>query len=429
MTEHSIENLIDNIFNIKTKEYFREVTQTYYTSCFRSSVVMLYSIVICDLIFKLEELRDIYNDNIAKKILLEIESLQTKNPTSSTWEKKLVEMISERTTLLEISDIENINQLQKHRHLSAHPVLNQTSILFKPNKDTVKSHIRNMLEGVLTKPPILSARIFNELIDDLSNNKDRFSEDKELERFLFAKYFKNLRKETLNDIFKKLWKLIFKLENEECNNNRLINFKTLEIIYNINSGEILNLIKNEQLYFNGTLRGVCMNYLFKLLFKYPKIYNSLSDLLQADIEYEIKNNIKYLFLGWFKYTDFDSYHIKLYETLEKMKPFSISKKTYNDVKSLYTDYDSNSNFIDLNILIFSKSNLYDTADYNFFGRLEILLKHFTETQLIKLLDAVENNYQVAYRGMAKTHNKRMKVYFDEVLGEDFDYSKYRHFKL
>ena len=85
---------------------------------------MLYSVVICDLIYKLEELRDVYNDATSKKILLEIEGLQQANPKSPDWENKLVEMIADRTKLLEISDVENINQLQKHRHLSAQPVLN-----------------------------------------------------------------------------------------------------------------------------------------------------------------------------------------------------------------------------------------------------------------------------------------------------------------
>ena len=124
MSEHSIENLIDNIFSSKTRDYFQEVIQTYYTNCYRSSIVMLYSVVICDLIYKLEELRDVYNDATSKKILLEIEGLQQANPKSPDWENKLVEMIADRTKLLEISDVENINQLQKHRHLSAHPVLN-----------------------------------------------------------------------------------------------------------------------------------------------------------------------------------------------------------------------------------------------------------------------------------------------------------------
>jgi hypothetical protein len=429
MIDHSIENLVDNIFNSKTKEYFEEVFETYHINCYRSSVVMLYSVVISDLIFKLEELRDIYNDVTAKGILKDIETIQKGSPASSVWENKLIDDVFSKTSLLENSDFENIRQLQKHRHLSAHPVLNQTSILFKPSKENVKSHIRNMLEGVLTKPPILSIKIFKELVTDLSKNKDRFTEDKELERFLNAKYFKSLRKETLHDIFKKLWKLIFKLENEDCNNNREINFKALVIIFKIDTNETLKLIKSEKLYFNETLRGVCMSFLFKLLFDYPKIYNSLSDLTKADIEYEIKSSIKYQFLSWFKYESFSEYNAELYDTLNERGTFSIDKLTYENVKKLYKEFEFKKEFIDLTILIFAKSNVYDCADYNFFSRVEPLLDHFTGDQLIKLLEAINNNNQVAYRGKAKFHNNKIKVYCDSVLGADFDYSGYRHFKI
>jgi hypothetical protein len=66
------------------------------------------------------------------------------------------------------------------------------------------------LEGALIKPPILSKKIFSELIIEIAKNQDCFSDNKELKRFLKAKYFKNLRQESLNDIFKKLWKFVLK---------------------------------------------------------------------------------------------------------------------------------------------------------------------------------------------------------------------------
>jgi hypothetical protein len=323
MNEHSIDNLIEKIYNSKSKEYFQEVIQTYYTNCYRSSLVMLYTVVICDLIYKLEELRDVYNDSPAKKILSEIEDIQNANPKSPDWENKIVELISQRTKLLEISDVENINQVQKHRHLSAHPVLNQTSLLFKPNKETVKAHIRNMLEGVLTKPPILSTKIFNELINDLANNKDRFTNNEELKRFLNAKYFKNLRQETLNDIYKKLWKFVFKIDNTECNENRDINFKCLEVIFNQNQKEITQLLKNEETFFNGVLKGVCTEYLMKYCFKYPIIYKSLSEISRSEIEYEIKQSINFKFLSWFLFESISEFHSSFIEEIEKGSSFYV----------------------------------------------------------------------------------------------------------
>ena len=40
---------IDNIYSSKTREYFREVLSSYSNGNYRSAVVMLYSVCICDL--------------------------------------------------------------------------------------------------------------------------------------------------------------------------------------------------------------------------------------------------------------------------------------------------------------------------------------------------------------------------------------------
>lgn len=428
MSEHSIDNLVENIFNSKTREYFKEVIQTYYTNCYRSSVVMLYSVVISDLIFKLEELKDVYNDGAAKKILLEIEGLQKTNPRSSEWESKLVEMIASRTKLLEISDVENINQLQKHRHLSAHPVLNQTSILFKPNKENVKSHIVNMLKGVLTKPPILSTKIFVELLNDLNVNRDRFTEEKDLKRFLNAKYFKNLRQETLNDMFKKLWKLVFKLKNEECDLNREICYRTLLIIYSLDSAEILKLLKNEESHFDGILNEVCTEYFFNFLFQKPKVYTTLSELNKAHIDYEIENSIDFKFLSWFKFNSITEFHDFIINTINENNRFKLSKEIIYNLKDLYKDFEMKFEYLDLTISIFGKSNYFDTADFNFQHIIEPNLSEFNEDQLKELVKAVCENGQIHNRGMARYTNKMIKSEIDNKIS-DFDFSKFNDFRV
>ena len=127
--DFSIESSIDKIQNARTKEYFKEVYQTFVNGNYRSSIVMLYSVLICDLVYKLRDLRDIYREVKAKKILDEIEEMQKQNPNSPDWESKLIEFIKTRTSLLEPSDIVAIESLQKFRHLSAHPVLNNSDLL------------------------------------------------------------------------------------------------------------------------------------------------------------------------------------------------------------------------------------------------------------------------------------------------------------
>lgn len=63
----------EDIYFVKTQEYFNEVVSSYANGNYRSAVVMLYSVVICDLLFKLQELKDMYNDTTAVEILSQIE--------------------------------------------------------------------------------------------------------------------------------------------------------------------------------------------------------------------------------------------------------------------------------------------------------------------------------------------------------------------
>ena len=42
----------EDIYFAKTKEYFSEVISNYASGNYRSAVVMLYSVAICDLLFK-----------------------------------------------------------------------------------------------------------------------------------------------------------------------------------------------------------------------------------------------------------------------------------------------------------------------------------------------------------------------------------------
>ena len=65
LDEYSIEQRATEIFDARTKEYFSEVLSCYATGNYRSSVVMLWSVAVCDLLFKLQNLVDRYGDTKA----------------------------------------------------------------------------------------------------------------------------------------------------------------------------------------------------------------------------------------------------------------------------------------------------------------------------------------------------------------------------
>ena len=101
MYEFSVEQAANNIHDHRTKEYFREVMNNYFNGNHRSALVMLWTVVICDLVYKLQYLKDIHGDEKAKSILDEMEDFQEKNPANPKWEENLLKEIFTRTSLLE----------------------------------------------------------------------------------------------------------------------------------------------------------------------------------------------------------------------------------------------------------------------------------------------------------------------------------------
>ena len=71
-----IEEKMEAIPDPKTKELFKEVYSSYQHGNYRSAVVMLWSVVIADIIFKLKFLEDTYGNKKAGGILKDIKRKQ-----------------------------------------------------------------------------------------------------------------------------------------------------------------------------------------------------------------------------------------------------------------------------------------------------------------------------------------------------------------
>ena len=137
---------IEKIYSIKSREYFKEVVSSYAIGNFRSAIVMLYSVCMCDLIYKLQELRDVYDDKVAKNILETIEKEQTESNSKSSWEKTLVDSVYKKTNLLDNDGYAYLNHVYDIRNLSAHPALDKNGELISPPKEVVAAYIRTSLQ-------------------------------------------------------------------------------------------------------------------------------------------------------------------------------------------------------------------------------------------------------------------------------------------
>ena len=206
----------EHICSSKSRLYFEEVIRSYSIGNYRSAIVMLYSICLCDLVFKLHELNDLYKDKTAQKILESINNLKQKSESKSSWEKELVDSIYKNTQLLDLQAYTHLNHLYDYRNLSAHPALDRNGELISPPKEIVAAYIRTSLETILLKPAIFIKDITEYLSEDLSEKKEYITADKDqFKKYLDSKYLSKMNDVIFVRVFQSFWKFTFFLSNPE----------------------------------------------------------------------------------------------------------------------------------------------------------------------------------------------------------------------
>ncbi len=429
MSEYSIELQSEKIFNSKTKKYFQEVLSSYINGNFRSALVMLWTVTVTDLVFKLQDLSNIYKDESAEKILLEIEKIQNDNPTSPQWEADLIDLIKKRTKMFESYEITHIESLHKQRHLSAHPIIKDTVELYQPNKETVRAYIRNILENVLTKPPYASGRIFEVLITDLSEKKDLFPDYKELIHYVQSAYLKNMPVHVIKNIYKKLWKFVFKLNDENIQINREINLRVLGVLIEKYENDIIEFMAQEVDYFGQNISledDQRLEYIVLLCQKYPKIYSSIAVSYQNPLKQKIFQINKLHSLSTFLYENATTF-IDAMKNIIGLDEFRKHENAAENALEFCKEFGKEKQLLEVFIDKFISSGSYDAADINFEGLIEPCLNDFDKELLEKMLLGINNNDQIFNRKKSKNDHIKIKKTADNILGNDYDYSNYDNF--
>ena len=415
--DFSIEASSEKIQNINTKEYFKEVYQTFVNGNYRSATVMLYSVLICDLIFKLKDLRDIYNDSKAKKILEEVEKLQLESPRLAEWETKLIDMIKDRTSLLESSDIIAIESLQKFRHLSAHPVLTNADLLFSPNKETIQSLIRNILEGVLTNPPFFSNKIFDGLLMDLASVKSKLTDYEDIKKYLYSRYLKQLKENDFKKLFRSLWKVVFTSEDALSEENLVVNKRALRVLINHDKASCIAMIQSEPSYYSNIKENSRLITVSSFLARFPEIYHVLDASLQLLINKVINESEDGKLIGWYLKPS-------LKEHLLSLNPNDftlISGSSLNYIKELCLANNCINELIDFSIEYFGLSTQWANAEQRYTSIILNIAPHLNINQANELLRISNENYQIYYAWHVRPKMQEMIL---ELFGDQIDKALY-----
>ncbi|SCX26990.1 hypothetical protein SAMN02910436_02187 [Ruminococcaceae bacterium P7] len=420
----------DDIYFSRTREYFKEVLSSYANGNYRSAIVMLYSIAICDILYKLEELRDMYNDGNAKNILKEVEAIRKDNTqySKSAWEKELIDKVRDRTNLLDIEAYTHLNHLYDYRNFSAHPALNDDYELLSPSSESVIACIKNTLKDILVKPPIFLKEVFALLTDDLDGKIDLYKNNrKELETYLNNRYYNRMPQSMKIKTFKKLWKFCFKLaDDENCKKNRLINRYALEIL--VNDSTLNSLIETEikqnESYYTVDFDEDCIQQLIIFLSKNPYIFKCLGEDCKIKINNQIDKDGTNRAISWFKY---DSLQQHIADLIEHKS--NIYSKAIPYIKKHYEANGELAALIDLFIVLYGNSCSFNMADSRFDNMIEPVLSQMTHDQIIRLIEVSNTNNQIYNRGYSYSANTKIVKNTISVLGSDFDFSKYSRFKF
>lgn len=420
---------IDNVYNSKTREYVQEVITSYAIGNYRSAIVMLYSTAVCDIIYKLQELKDMYNDTVATEILKEVEATRTNlaSKSKSKWEWDLIEKIYHKTNLLDDESYNNLEILYRYRNFSAHPAMNDSFELIAPSQEMTIALIKNTYRDILAKPPIFIKSIVETLTEDLKTKNEIYRDSyNELKRYLNNKYFDRMTNSMKLSTLKAFWKFCFNMpDDENCKNNLAINRKALLVLIEGFEREAVNHIKDNNSNYSVATDKKCINNLIILLSECPTIYDVLNDDVKIHIEKQVESNIELKVLCWFKFKNLDDYlkYVESDNCFDTIKNVDLVAR----VVKHFEYHGEESSLLDCFIETYGKSCRFDDANENYKVLIAPYLGKMNKKHFERLIVVSNENSQIYERRSSKYANDEILKYGLKLLPEDFDFDEYPNF--
>ena len=414
---------IDNIYFERTKEYFKEVISSFFNENYRSSIVMLYSTVVCDICLKLRELENIYSDTTAKNILNEVNSMQS-GDNKSAWEKRLIDLVYEHK-YINTKLKSDIGHLYSDRCFSSHPSMDEDYKLMSPSKEMTVAHIKNMLEELFVEPPTFNKSMVSEITDGLEQRKYAFADDEQIKQFLYSAYYSRMNVIAKTSLFTSLWNFCFNKPNDErCKNNADINRKAL-IYLCFYDPTIFEKAKSNGFGFKVSNEEWCLFNLCKFL-SITNRYSYIDDNDKILITGAISNNSNLKAISWFCYESFSDFDSMIKELANSGYSYDLDQQVLSSLKDKYDNEGKTENFLEICMSLFNNvSDFYSTVGfYNKYIR--NYLMSFSGDQLEKLLKIMNDNRCV--RDCYSFDPTEIYRVYKSKTKHNPDFNKYPHLK-
>ncbi len=413
----------EKIYFPQIKEYFREIVSSYDNGNYRSAMVMLYSTIVCDLLLKLKELSDVYNDEKAEKLLAEINA-ERKQAGNSTWEWKLIKAIRERTELLSDEAYSMIEHIYDLRNFSAHPAMTEDYELISPTPEMTVAYIKKALDDIFIKPSVFAQNIIDRMSDDVAERKEQYQNDFEaFEQYLDKVYFQRMTEKMVKQVFRAYWKFTFiKADGEVFQKNRYINRRVMEAMLNKYYQELCTYIEQNQAAFSIASDSNCLGNVCILCAYFPQVYHKLDETAKYQIREFKEKDVEVI--KWFISGDLRGHVSAL-----KIRHDNFHRNILNILEKVCNKQGQPRLFAKYLILHYSQSNTYVSARNRFDNIIEPNLNKFEQEDFVQLIQVINDNDQIYnYYGQSYRNDILLGV-AKPVLAADFDFSQYEHFKF
>lgn len=209
--------------NTDSRNYFKEILQSYYSQNYRATIVLLYSFVIYDLFTKLQNMANEGDKKAAKK-LTEINTMIADDEKYSKVENEVIQFYKDNCPLYFDKFIEDIEYLKNCRNKCAHLKVNDNT-LFVPSDYHARMLICSMYDHILSVKAPFIMDLFSIARADVERYAESISRipdkglDEAIKKAIIDKYLKRMTYDSFKKSYKTFIKLLFVIDSEESVKN------------------------------------------------------------------------------------------------------------------------------------------------------------------------------------------------------------------
>lgn len=209
--------------NADSRNYFKEILQSYYSQNYRATVVLLYSFVVYDLFIKLQNMAN-EGDKKADKNLKEINAMIADDEKYSKVENKIIQFFKDNCPLYFDRFIEDIDYLKNCRNKCAHLKVNDNT-LYVPSDYHARMLICSMYDHILSVKTPFIMDLFSIAQTDVEEYAESISHipnnglDNSIKKSITEKYLKRMTYDSFRKSYKTFVRLLFISDTEKCIKN------------------------------------------------------------------------------------------------------------------------------------------------------------------------------------------------------------------